>query len=276
MDSIDLTWDLIKGENSLGTNKVMSDLKLPATIGEKSKITWSSSDESAITNDGKVTMGRVPKTVTMTATISYGKDQLVKKFTITVPRDPELPAYTGAISGSQTVQVGDEFKVTIKLDSENSTAFNAYRFTLSFNVGRLQFVGVSDPNATVNVESGRITISGIGAERPVTDTFTLTFKAIKNGVTDIKLVKVEMDLDPNASLESLPTMTVTEHAATIDIQKEDGGSNEENTEPNEKPGVTQKDGDSTNVWILVGLVAAILVAGGAIAVILIRKKKQTK
>ena len=84
MDSVGLTWNTIKGENESEKN-VMSDLTLPSTTGEASKITWSSSDESVITSDGKVTMGRLPKTVTMTAKITYKGIETTKKFTVTVP-----------------------------------------------------------------------------------------------------------------------------------------------------------------------------------------------
>ena len=250
--------------------KVVSDLNLPTYIGSGSAITWTSSDESAITNDGKVTTGRVPKTVTMTATITYNGMETVKKFMVTVPRDPSLPTFSSSLTGSQKAQVGDEVSVTIKLNAENATTFNAYRFTLSYNVTRLEFVGISDPASTVELDGGRVIISGIGAERPITDTITVTFKVLKSGVTEVKLVKVEMDIDPNASLDNLPTMTVTDGAASIDVEK-----SENDKQDSSKPTVESgKKDDSAVLWIVIGLVAAALIAGGVIVIILIKKKKQ--
>ena len=263
LDSIGLDWNTIKGENGLDM-VVTSNLKLPASIGMSSKIKWTSSDETAITNDGKVTMGRTPKTVTLTATITYNGIETVKKFTVTVPRNPELPTFTGTLAGSQAVNIGDEFKVTISLAGEKATTFNAYRWTLSFNTSKLEYVSCSDAASTVDVEGGKITISGIGAERPITDTITLTFKAKKSGITEVKLVKVEMDLDPNASLDNLPTMTVKDGAAVIDVQKD---------KKNDEAPAAEKD-DSVVIWIVIGLVAAALICGGVIAMILIKKKKQ--
>ena len=264
MDSIGLVWNTIRGENGLD-KVVTTNLNLPTSIGLSSKIKWTSSDESAITNDGKVTMGRVAKTVTLTATITHNGIETVKKFTVTVPRNPDLPTFTGSLTGSQAVNIGDEFKVTISLAGEKATTFNAYRFTLSFNTSKLEYVSCSDAASTVEVEGGKITISGIGAERPVTDTITLTFKAKKSGITEVKLVKVEMDLDPNASLDTLPTMTVTEGTAMIDVQKVG--------EDDEAPAAEQDD--SVVIWIVIGLVAAALICGGVITVIVIKKKKQT-
>ncbi len=269
LDSIDLTWNTIKGEN-VAEGNVMSDLKLPSKIGAASTIKWTSSDESVITNDGKVTMGRVPKTVTMTATITYKGKETVKKFMVTVPRNPDLPTFSGSLTGSQTAQVGDEIQVTIKLNAEKATSFNAYRFTLSYNVTRLEYVGISDSASVVETDGGRIIISGIGTERPITDTITLTFKVKKSGITEVKLVKVEMDIDPNASLDNLPTMTVIDGAAVIDVQKGESDKKEDDKTTVE----SENKDDSSVIWIVIGLVAAALVAGGAIAIILIKKKKQ--
>ena len=266
LDSIGLVWNAIKGQNESESN-VMTNLNLPTSYGSKSKITWTSSDESVITNDGKVTMGRVPKTVTLTATITYNGTETIKKFYVTVPRNPDLPTFTGSLSGSQDVNIGEEFNVVISLSSDKAASFNAYRFTLSFNTSKVAYVGISDPTSTVDVSGGKITISGIGTERPITDTITVTFKALKSGITEVKLVQVEMDLDAEVTLETLSVMNVANGTAVIDVQKEET-TNDATTE------ITEQD-DNSVIWIVICLVAAALIAGGAIAIILIKKKKQT-
>ena len=265
LDSIDLTWNTIKGENGFNTDSIMSNLKLPTSIGAGSKIKWSSSDESTISKDGKVTMGRVSKTVTLTATITYNGIETVKKFTVTVPRDPELPAFTGSLSGGQTVTEGDEFKVTISLKSDKATSFNAYRFILSFNTSKLEYIGISDSASIVEIDGGKIVISGVGTERPITDTITVTFRAKKHGMTEVKLVQAEMDIDPNASLDNLPIMTVTEGTALIDIQKISITNDATTADPAQNTSVV--------IYIVIGLAVAALIAGGVIVTILIKKKR---
>ena len=266
LDSIDLTWNSIKGDNESEEN-ITSNLVLPSKIGTGSTIKWTSSDESAITNDGKVIPGRTPKMVTMTATITYDGVETVKKFIVTVPRNPDLPNFTGTLTGTQdAVKIGDEFKVTISLSSDKATAYNAYRFTVSFNASKLEYVGISDPTSTVDVEGGKLTISGIGTERPITDTFTITFKAKKSGITEVKLVKIEMDANPDLTLDTLPTMTVENGTVVVDVLKSE-------SEDKETVDVVEKD-NSVVIWIVIGLVAAALIAGGVIVIILIKKKKQ--
>ena len=190
----------------------------------------------------------------------------VKKFTLTVPRDPALPVYTGTLTGDKTtVMIGEEFQVVIKLDAQNATTFNAYRITLSFTPSKLEYLSISDPSSTVVLDGGKLVISGIGTERPITDTITVTFRAKKSGVTDIKLASVEMDLDPNATLENLPMMKVANGSVSIDVQKVEDEA--------EVPVETEKK-DSDATWLIVGIAAAILVVAGVVVVIVVKKKKQ--
>ena len=265
MDSIDLTWNAIKGENGFDTQNVQSNLTLPTFVGQGSSVSWSSSDETVITNDGKVTMGRVPQNVTLTATVMYEGIETIKKFYVTVPRDPALPTFTGTLTGSQTVMEGEEFKVTISLHSDDVSSFNAYRFTLSFNASKVEYVGISDPNSKVAIDGGKLEIYGIGTERPISDTITVTFRAKKSGITEVKLVKLEIDLNPEASLEELPAMNITEGAALIDVQKigEDAETDAADTA-----------NDNAIVWVVIFVVAALAI-GGVVVWLLIKKKKQT-
>ena len=274
MDSIGLVWNAIKGENA-SEKSVMSNLTLPTTIGVKSNIKWTSSDESVISNTGKVTPGRTDQTVTLTAEVTYGNIVTIKKFTVTVPRDPSLPQYSATLTGDQKVNIGDEFKVTISLSALNADKYNAYRYTLSFVNSRVEYVGISDPTATVEANGGQLIISGIGTERSVTDTITLTFRAKKSGVTDIRLTMLEMDLNPEASLENLPVMTVSGGSATIDIAKDEATTNDgdaDNSGTFDLIGWMNGAGVTTAVIICVA--AVLLIACVAVVVLVIFKKKK--
>ena len=266
LDSLDLVWNTIKGENET-EKKVASDLNLPTSIGSGSAITWTSSDETAITKDGRVTMGRIPKTVVMTATITYNGMETVKKFTLTVPRDPSLPVYTGSLAEDQTVKVGDAFMVVISTKSDNATAYNAFRFAVSFNTSVLEYVGI-DGSFETKLEGGRLEITGIGTEYAVTNTITVTFKAKKSGITDVKLVLVEIDNAAEAALDELPTMQVVSGTATINVEKTGAADNTDVPDTAEN--------DPATVWIIVGIVVAVVAASAVVVLILMKKKKQNK
>ena len=264
MDSVDLVWNTIKGENASEKN-VMTNLNLPTHIGLSSSIKWTSSDESVISNDGKVTMGRDAQTVILQADITYGNIVTTKKFTVTVPRDPELPVYTGSLTGEQTVSVGDTFNVVISTKSDNATAYNAFRFVLSFSASNLEFVGISG-NFGTKLEGGRLEITGAGAQYAVTDTITVTFKAKKAAVTDVKLVEVAMDNTQEANAENLPVMKITNGTATIKIEK--------TAESDHNNVAGEKSGDSL-IWIIVGIAAMGIIAGAVVVLILMKKKQKT-
>ena len=266
-DSLGLDWNAIRGENVSG-DVVSSKLNLPTTIVSTSTIVWSSSNEEVVSVDGAVTMGRTPRNVTLTATITHTNGVVTtKKFAVTVPRSPDLPEFTASLSGDQSVKIGEEFKVTISVNSANVTAFNVFRFTISFNASNLEYVGISDDSVNVEIEGGRLVFSGSGAERPITDTFTLTFKAKKSAMTEIKLALAELDLSDDGDLNDLPTMTVKGNAALIDVAKVDKVTDDDNADSD------QKSDSSAVVWIVIGIAAVILIAGGVIAVVLIKKKQ---
>jgi len=64
---------------------VVSDIELPAVGSVRnSAITWSTSDASVVTEDGKITRGDTNKTATLTATISQGDASDTKSFTVTI------------------------------------------------------------------------------------------------------------------------------------------------------------------------------------------------
>ena len=63
--------------------KVTSDIELPTDINGNA-VTWSSSDDSVITNTGKVTRGASTVTVTLTAKVTINGIELTRRFNVTV------------------------------------------------------------------------------------------------------------------------------------------------------------------------------------------------
>lgn len=92
--SFDAAWLTLKHLTWQSADRISESIKLPTEGNSGSVITWSSSNESAISPDGTVTMpssGSVP--VTLTATVTSGDTTIVKKFNVTVihMQKDELP-----------------------------------------------------------------------------------------------------------------------------------------------------------------------------------------
>ncbi len=114
----------------LSSSSVSGDLYLPTVGGSGSTITWESSNEAAITHDGKVTRpaaGENSANVTLTATITYGEHTMSKIFHVTVEAHPSF-------SDLEDVSMGD---VTL-LDAYEVNAFaKEVEYLKSLNPDRL-------------------------------------------------------------------------------------------------------------------------------------------
>ncbi|WP_186577226.1 alpha-L-arabinofuranosidase C-terminal domain-containing protein [Aquibacillus kalidii] len=82
---------------------VTKDLTLPSSLmGGKVNVTWTSSDSTAIANNGEVGEVDAPKGVTLTAHLSIGNDTVEKAFTVSVlPKN--IPSHHLTIDGSNEV-----------------------------------------------------------------------------------------------------------------------------------------------------------------------------
>ncbi|MBQ6815078.1 MAG: glycoside hydrolase family 127 protein [Lachnospiraceae bacterium] len=73
---------------TLPVSVVKYDLALPTVGGAGSEITWSSTNEAALSNEGVVTrpaLGEADAKVTLTATLKFGGEEKTKTFELTVP-----------------------------------------------------------------------------------------------------------------------------------------------------------------------------------------------
>ena len=120
---------------SIRTEGVSSDLELPTT-GSKagSTITWASSNEAVISNNGKVTRpgsDEADAVVELTATLTYGEATMTKKFTVTVSAQNEMMGLE-CLEGS-VVEVTDAYyDKALALDAENLLALDADRLLAGF------------------------------------------------------------------------------------------------------------------------------------------------
>ncbi len=115
---IELMCDSLTNEDivSLAKNKYLpelsniatNDLALPTTLmGGKVSVNWTSSNPSAISNDGKILPVTAPEAVTLTATIVKDNINTESSFDITVlPKD--TPAYTVCVNANdETVDISE-------------------------------------------------------------------------------------------------------------------------------------------------------------------------
>lgn len=103
-----LTFDMIKGSNS-DADHIQSDLALfdnyPSQFGS-CDVSWTSSNQNVITNSGIVNAQKEDTQVTLTGRFSVQEDNSLvqeKKFTLTVPGDPDDKAAVEAAANALTL-----------------------------------------------------------------------------------------------------------------------------------------------------------------------------
>ena len=91
-------------------NNVTEKINLPKTVGEVLFV-WSSSDESVVSKDGKVTRGLEDKEVTLTAVMKYNGQTATLSFTVKVPKLDEEAIKGDPIATALEGKVGDRYTV---------------------------------------------------------------------------------------------------------------------------------------------------------------------
>ena len=130
-------------------SNVEEDISLPTETSGGYAVTWSSSDESAITSEGAVTVGTSPKDVVLTAAVTIDGVEYTKDFNITVGASAAVPAFKAqwiegeAFTGknsSALAAVGDRTdsamseNSTIRLNTTNAPDAEGYALTYDFAV----------------------------------------------------------------------------------------------------------------------------------------------
>ncbi|WP_408007739.1 immunoglobulin-like domain-containing protein [Pseudalkalibacillus sp. A8] len=130
-----LDYDDLLNENA-SKEEVKTDLSFPKNGANGTTITWESSNQEVIGNDGSVTRPSYEdgsQEVVLTATISDGTNSLAKEFTVTVIHNPEdsvavkiaaeeLTVYNiNDVRGNITLPIEGEYNTTISWNSEDES-----------------------------------------------------------------------------------------------------------------------------------------------------------
>ena len=159
------------------TSSVKSDISLPLSGRRGTTITWQSSDESVITNDGKITRApRQDKTAVLTATITRGEESDTKAFTVTVagyvPITIDAYSYGDADGNARFTPVdgGTLKSVSVTRGLTDPTKYDVLIAAVYNAEGRLK----SCKNINLaDIDEGKSMPVGIGLPMDSTDSFKL-------------------------------------------------------------------------------------------------------
>lgn len=155
-------------------------------------------------------------------------DYTVSSANITVAGDegpdtpvvPEYEGYTVTMPADKTITAGEYAELAVKVSNANADVYNAYDFTFSYDVEKLEFAGATaaDANAEVNAENGVITVRGYGKDKTFeTAAVTLKFTAKTTGDAEVKLTAAMVDISANAISKDAPAAQIVDDTAVVTV-----------------------------------------------------------
>lgn len=178
---------------------IKEDITLPTASAEKDgySITWKSSDESVITDDGKVTVPKIgKKEVRLTAEITFGTHTIFKTFDAIVKADDNI---------KNVVTDGNVVKSVDVVLPDGVSEANLYVAEYN-NAGALTNINVFgvDKNETVSLEYA---IGGDAVKLMLWDMNNVPLTAVKtidqSGTTDLEDIRIASYLDDRGKVVSL-------------------------------------------------------------------------
>ncbi|WP_084039359.1 family 43 glycosylhydrolase [Demequina sp. NBRC 110053] len=142
-DNPEADLDYAVAQYDLGVSVLWDDITLADSWGEAIAVTWETSDDAAVTDEGIVTRGASAQDATLTATFTRDAVSVERAFDVTVL--PEVAGYLGTYI--RTPQNDDDTASVHLALSEDGAAFQA----LNDNKGVL-FPSAADVNTDVNRE----------------------------------------------------------------------------------------------------------------------------
>ena len=138
----------------------------------------------------------------------------------------EAPAFVGyAVSASEdkTVTVGESAEVQINVSNSdsNSTTYNAYDLTLTYDTDKLTYNSCTAADALAVVKEdvpGTIRVIGFGDDKNLdTPAATLSFTAKGTGNAEVKITSAKVDIDSQAVGSDAPDAAILDDTTVISV-----------------------------------------------------------
>lgn len=201
-----------KIELTLGDiSAVTESLELPTQDKNGAMISWTSSDESAISPTGEVFFREMEQQVTLTATISLGGSQATKEFIVTLlPKDDSVEqiAVKNVLLNEPTIilSVGDSETLVATISPSNATNKRVIWTSSDSSVAVVNSTGkvtaVSEGTATITVQTE-------DGEFTATSAVTVKGKSLKDDLILHYNMKTTEEVDGQLVLKDVANKAVT-------------------------------------------------------------------
>lgn len=201
-----------KIELTLGdVSAVTESLELPTEDKNGAMISWTSSDESAISPTGEVFLREMKQQVTLTATISLGESQVTKEFMVTLlPKDDSIEqiAVKSVLLNEPTfiLSVGDSETLVATISPSNATN---KRVVWTSSDSSVAIVNSTGKVTAVSGGTATITVQTEDGEFTATSAVTVKGKSLKDDLILHYNMKTTEEVDGQLVLKDVANKAVT-------------------------------------------------------------------
>ena len=156
----------------------------------------------------------------MDTTWTLGSHNAGERLEVSI-QECSVPAsgYYVSLTEDSAVQIGEAVSLTVTVDSEEESHYNAYYLTVDYDESVLTYTGTE--TGIVNDEAnGILTIAGYGEDRACqTDTIPLPFEAAAIGEALVSVTAAHVDKKANANLQDAPVAEILgyQHSVTVTV-----------------------------------------------------------
>lgn len=178
-------------------------------------VIWTSSNEkAAIVSDG-VVKALTEGTATITAATRDGGFTAACTVTVTAPD----AGYNVKMSADMTAAIGSTVQIPISISNEDGkTGYNAFDISFTYDPTVLELTSTTLPGVTVTAQGGKINVLGYGEDRNTGSVpFTLEFKVLKLGTTEVQITTARVDNSGNAVVRNASLATLIDDKTAITV-----------------------------------------------------------
>lgn len=149
-------------------------------------------------------------------------DESASALLVSVEPKSEAPAtqsYTVTMGTDVSAVVGETVSIPVTVgNTGDASAFNAFDMTFRYDASALELLSTEIEGLTVTTGSGTVRVQGYGADRSVDSTpFTLKFKAIAVGNTDVTITSAKVDISANAVDANAPDALLLDDTTAVAV-----------------------------------------------------------
>lgn len=178
-------------------------------------VSWTSSDETVAKVTGGAVKALSEGRATITATTRDGNFTASCAVTVTPPD----AGYTVRMPGDTAAVMGGTIEIPVTVSNQDGkTGYNAFDISLTYDPNALELVSTQLPGLTLTASGSTIQVLDYGEDRSAGSVaFTLKFRALKLGDTEVQITSARVDNSGNAVTKNTSRADLADDRTAITV-----------------------------------------------------------